>query len=625
MPARVTTTAWLWALLPLLLAAALTIPLLNVDAFNGDEPASVFSAGVHGSGPQSLLEVWNYIEEYHATQTQGWSKLLFVWGRVVGWSELAIRTLSLFFGLLTLAWIYRTGCDFLAPTAGHFAALLLSSSVFLIAYMIHARAFSLVALFTTLILWCYGRIILLPRPPGRGTQSGLLLGSIGLLYSHYLASLFLVALVLFHLLFVPRTSRWWRPMVLYGLAFLIAGIQVPGLLGGLSYLSREELGSRILTAPALISHFLRYITNGLVDPSPPFSELLLLALPLVLAIVTLWRLRRGKGVSAIWLLVFTSATLLALVIAINELFQVIVDNRIRYLMPLWPLTALLVGAGLWRLARSFRRLVFVLLALWLIFGAWLTLATEFRYGPGYFLHSNLHMVYPQLSENISASDLLMSDKRVSAGTTVWFYAKKMGGVIWKTILRNEDDPYAEVRPVNADYPYAWLIYLTKDRAGFADLPQQLGRVLCERVLDDRGYSLERYALHSVENCPDRPIRLAFDSGIQLTAPEITISNDRLRLDAHFRSADEQLLARYSLAVHVIDPRTGERVAQGDVGVGPGAIVPLRSEIDISALPPGDYEVRVALYDWQTGVRLPARDLETDEVSDMHTLHRFRLG
>ena len=201
----------------------------------------------------------------------------------------------------------------------------------------------------------------------------------------------------------------------------------------------------------------------------------------------------------------------------------------------------------------------------------------------------------------------------------------MGGVIWKTILRNEDDPYAEVRPVNADFPYAWLIYLTKDRAGFADLPQQLGRVLCERVLDDRGYSLERYALHSVENCPDRPIRLAFDSGIQLTAPEITISNDRLRLDAHFRSADEQLLARYSLAVHVIDPRTGERVAQGDVGVGPGAIVPLRSEIDISALPPGDYEVRVALYDWQTGERLPARDLETDEVSDMHTLHRFRLG
>ena len=98
----------------------------------------------------------------------------------------------------------------------------------------------------------------------------------------------------------------------------------------------------------------------------------------------------------------------------------------------------------------------------------------------------------------------------------------------------------------------------------------------------------------------------------------------LRLDAHFRSADEQLLARYSLAVHVID-QPGQRVAQGDTGVGPGAIVPLRSEIDISALPPGEYELRISLYDWQTGTRLLARDPVTDVESDMHTLHRFRLG
>ena len=78
------------------------------------------------------------------------------------------------------------------------------------------------------------------------------------------------------------------------------------------------------------------------------------------------------------------------------------------------------------------------------------------------------------------------------------------------------------------------------------------------------------------------------------------------IDAHFRSADEAPLDIYSLAVHVIDLNSGVRVAQGDVGVGPGAIVPLRSEIDVSALPPGDYEVRVALYDWRTGARLSAQ-------------------
>ena len=181
-----------------------------------------------------------------------------------------------------------------------------------------------------------------------------------------------------------------------------------------------------------------------------------------------------------------------------------------------------------------------------------------------------------------------------------------------------------IRSVHAAHPYIWLLYLSKDRVGFADLPQALGRVLCERVLDDWGFTLERYALHSVENCPDKPVRLAFDSDIHLTAPEITVSDGLLRLDAHFRSADDYLLSRYSLAVHVID-QSGERVAQGDTGVGPGAIVPLRSEIDISALPRGEYELRVALYDWQTGARLPARDLETGETGDMHTLQRFRIG
>ena len=121
-------------------------------------------------------------------------------------------------------------------------------------------------------------------------------------------------------------------------------------------------------------------------------------------------------------------------------------------------------------------------------------------------------------------------------------------------------------------------------------------------------------------------RLQFENDIELFAPVAPeLRGGLLRLRAGLSSADETLLSRYSLALHVIDTLSGERVAQADTGVGPGTYVPLCREIDISALPPGDYEVRVALYDWQTGVRLIARDLETGETGDMHTLQRFRLG
>ena len=121
-------------------------------------------------------------------------------------------------------------------------------------------------------------------------------------------------------------------------------------------------------------------------------------------------------------------------------------------------------------------------------------------------------------------------------------------------------------------------------------------------------------------------RLQFESAATLFAPdEPQLLDGRLRLRTGLRSEDKMFLDRHSLAIHIIDSRSGERVAQADTGVGPGSYVPLCREIDISALPPGDYEVRVALYDWQTGERLSAHDLETDLVSDMHTLHHFRLG
>ena len=111
----------------------------------------------------------------------------------------------------------------------------------------------------------------------------------------------------------------------------------------------------------------------------------------------------------------------------------------------------------------------------------------------------------------------------------------------------------------------------------------------------------------------------------MTRSKFEVQDGTLRLDAHFHSADHALLASYSLAVHVIDPRTGQRVAQGDTGIGPGRIVPLRSEIDVSALPAGEYELHVGLYDWQTGERLSGRDEESGASGEMLTLQRFHVG
>ena len=72
--------SWLWALLPLLLAAVLAIPLLDVDAFNGDEPASLLAAGIVRSGPWSVEEVLSAVARRSPEQALGWPLLVSVWG-----------------------------------------------------------------------------------------------------------------------------------------------------------------------------------------------------------------------------------------------------------------------------------------------------------------------------------------------------------------------------------------------------------------------------------------------------------------------------------------------------------------------------------------------------------------
>ena len=414
-------------------------------------------------------------------------------------------------------------------------------------------------------------------------------------------------------------------MPLVGFAALLASPQLPVLLRGLDRtINDDALHSQSLTSPEWLVRLLHRMTNGAVNTPASVSELLVILLPLALMVAVLLRLHKKQSSGAMWLLVFTSATLLVLMLSANEVIKVAEEGRVRYLIALWPLTALLVSVSLLKLTRIHRLLVAGMIVCWLFAGVWLTLATDFRYELDVFRPTEFHLVSQVMHERIAATDLLIMDTFAAQLDSDRFYVRRLG-LPWEIVRRYREDPYETVRPVHADYPYLWLLYLSKNQVvGFADLPHELGRVFCERVLDEWGFTLERFALSSVENCPDRPVRLEFDSGIQLTAPEITLSNGRLRLDAHFRSEDSYLLSRYSLAVHVIN-QLGQRVAQGDTGVGPGAIVPLRSEIDVSALPPGEYELRVALYDWRTGERLSARDLETDAISDIHTLHRFRIG
>ena len=261
--------------------------------------------------------------------------------------------------------------------------------------------------------------------------------------------------------------------------------------------------------------------------------------------------------------------------------------------------------------------MFGLLALWLILGVHLSTGNDFRYELGYFFRSDIHRAYRALIKQVSETDLLMIDKAALRTDHRRLYNNLLDQN-FNAIPVDDKSLIDKIRRTWVAYPSFWLLYLSQDGALINDLAASLGLVHCELFRDEWGFTLERMA-RSGARCASDARHIEFENNIRLNWSGISLSDELLHFESGLRSVDDYLLANYSLAVHVINPRNGERVAQGDVGVGPGAIVPLRSEIDISALPPGDYELRVALYDWQTGARLSARDLETGGDGDMHAL------
>ena len=624
--------AWLWALLPLLLAAGLTVTALGRHVFDVDEADTMIGAGARHLGPYSPAEAVTAFISRWPDQAWGHVVVFSQWGRVVGWSELAIHTLPWLTGLLTLACVFRIGRALFSQRVAMTAMLLLSTSIVFLTYMHKARSYGLAMLFAAIVLWAYWRVALHPRPPGRGARALLVLGATGLLYSHYFAALLLPALALFHLFFVRKERRWWQPVALLGLATLLALPQVPDLLIGIEFnRAKEQLHASALHYPEVMSLFLRYLSNGLLDVRQPVSNLLALALPLPLLFYGRRSRYRRQIPAEAWYLLLTSILLLLLLLGTNEWLQVFQPTRIRYLAALWPPAVLLISHTFMRPSRSLQQrsvgLVVIVLIAFLGTRDFLSrgeLASLFRF----WTNVPVTIAATQaIAAEGSASGLLAIDQNLFHGTRDYeFYTGFYGD---RRVNLKQGTASASLLEHAQGLDKVWLI-LRSSRANILRVPNHIdhfskaGWFHCRSWQED-GVTME-LLLSPFPAYMTNLARLQFENDIELFAPVAPELRDGLlRLRARLSSADETLLSRYSLALHVIDTLTGERVAQGDIGVGPGAVVPLCREIDISALPPGDYEVRVALYDWQTGARLPARDLETGETSDMHTLQRFRIG
>src|SRR5690606_14646235 len=115
---------------------------------------------------------------------------------------------------------------------------------------------------TTFTFWVYLRIIQRPRVH-QLEWLALLVGTLGHLYIHYFAALPLAALMLYHLLFVPKNRRWWAVVLTLGLAGLLFLPWLRNLMIGLELAADSEQLHEIALSPgAALERLLMLFGNG---------------------------------------------------------------------------------------------------------------------------------------------------------------------------------------------------------------------------------------------------------------------------------------------------------------------------------------------------------------------------
>lgn len=122
-----------------------------------------------------------------------------------------------------------------------------------------------------------------------------------------------------------------------------------------------------------------------------------------------------------------------------------------------------------------------------------------------------------------------------------------------------------------------------------------------------------------------PIGVLFDDALRLVGYDVGQGAGALHLTLHWR-AERRMDVAYKFFVHVLDPGTGELVAQADVMPRDwgyptnwwekGEYVSDQITLSVSGVPPGAYRVMIGVYDPETGARLPvAEPGRGDEAGD----------
>lgn len=362
---------WAWVIPMLLLVAAFGLRQIDLYAPTSDEFFSMVNAGWSFNGPFSPAEIADSIEANSPAHMPGYFLLLSAWGNLAEFDAALGRVLTIFFALLSLAITYRLLYDIVSPMAGLYAVIILASNAFYNFYIPHMRMYPLMLFLAGAVLWLYLRVLYQAKSPQRTDYAALLLAVFALAGTHVFSVIFFVSLGVYHLLFVPKNSVWWRVSVAISLALILVFPYVVAVIPAGMERAAENWTRYAASGAHAITVWLTVFSNG--QPLLLLISLIAVALGHRKRLIVLKPYYCLLGVYLLTLGLFAQFT------------PFVSHSGMRHQLPGWLILALVVTLGLHSLYR-FRRWLSIILLLWVAAGAAFQTTADWKF----FLAGRIH-------------------------------------------------------------------------------------------------------------------------------------------------------------------------------------------------------------------------------------------
>lgn len=446
-PSRITSpNLWPWLLVALaLFAFSLRVYNLGKADLTFDESASAFIAG------QPYDKMLAYLRAAIREHPPAYYVLLRTWTLAAGRSEYALRFLSVWFGVLSVALVYRVGRRAVHRTGALAAAALLAVQPFHVHYSQDARMYILMAVEGLLLFELFARVRFGPQRWYGWLAFGALAASAVL--THYLMALILAAINIYAL----TTLRLERPTLKFALAWFGAQALVGGVFAaylalsqGAYFLEHQFHGFTLRSVAAQIGPARRMIKDTLwgvqARPWPWWSDAMFALVVFGLILAVLWLPRRthsqpltfGRLFLPIYLLVP-----LALTVATPERLSA------RYLAAIVPAYVLVLGLLVAWLADKHKLLGLV------VFGALAAANLNMTQTNQTIIKSDYGHVVSYLNAHLGPGDAIIFNGPWQWVQQVYYPVTPMVSTA-AAVGRGELPPEHIYVPLDPDAPVYWL-------------------------------------------------------------------------------------------------------------------------------------------------------------------------